>query len=145
MDNLTTGRHLIFTGYASPDSEDLLDDPEYLGELLHDAIILVGMEILVPAKMIRVPLDPTKAKGIKDCGGITGTAILSTSHVSIHTWPLHQRVAFDLYSCLEFDITKVIELLMDRLHLTGGDIVSLSRAPRPDLRDTFKFRIVEKI
>jgi len=139
MDDFTAGRHLIFTGYASPDATDNLNDPDYLADVLHDAIASVGMTILVPAKMVHVPLDPNKAEGGLDCGGVTGTAILSTSHVSIHTWPLHRRVAFDLYSCHDFDTTKVLELLVARLNLTGGEVVNLTRSPQPELRGSFKY------
>ena len=138
MDDLTSGRHLIFTGYVRADSASLLDDPDYLADLLHDTIAAVGMTILVPARMVRVPLDASKAEGEQDCGGVTGMAILSTSHVSIHTWPFHRRVSYDLYSCHDFDIMKVLDLLTDRLHLTGGEVISLTRSPRPDLREEFK-------
>ncbi len=31
--------------------------------------------------------------------GITGFILLSTSHISIHTWPEHNYVAFDVFSC----------------------------------------------
>ena len=139
MDNSVAGRHLIFTGFARPDSRDVLDDPEALAEILHEVIALVGMQVLVPARMVRVELDPSKAEGPEDCGGVTGTAVLSTSHVSVHTWPLHDRVSFDLYSCHEFDSTRVLELLVDRLGLTGGDILSLARVSRPELRGSFRY------
>lgn len=32
-------------------------------------------------------------------GGRTAVLILSQSHISVHTWPEHQYVAFDLFSC----------------------------------------------
>lgn len=31
--------------------------------------------------------------------GVTGFFLLSTSHISIHTWPEHNYVAFDIFSC----------------------------------------------
>lgn len=32
-------------------------------------------------------------------GGRTALVLLSQSHASIHTWPEHHYVSFDLYSC----------------------------------------------
>jgi S-adenosylmethionine/arginine decarboxylase-like enzyme len=32
-------------------------------------------------------------------GGRTALVLLSQSHASIHTWPEHRYVSFDLYSC----------------------------------------------
>lgn len=40
--------------------------------------------------------------------GITGYLLLSTSHLSIHTWPEHGYIAIDLFSCLSEDVTKPI-------------------------------------
>jgi S-adenosylmethionine decarboxylase proenzyme len=31
--------------------------------------------------------------------GITGYLLLSTSHISMHTWPEHGYVACDVFSC----------------------------------------------
>ena len=31
--------------------------------------------------------------------GITGFLLLSTSHISVHTWPEHQYAACDVFSC----------------------------------------------
>ena len=137
MDNETRGRHLTVTAFCHASAVAQLNDANFLAALLHESIDAVGMKVLVPAQMVRVPLDRTKRQGPKDCGGVTGVAILSTSHVSIHTWPLHQRVSFDLYSCQDFDADRVLELLKDRLKLTGGEIVTVARGGRPDLRDHF--------
>ncbi|KAI8800624.1 S-adenosyl-L-methionine-dependent methyltransferase [Cladochytrium replicatum] len=34
-----------------------------------------------------------------DCGGLTAVFLLSESHVSIHSWPEHQFIAIDVYTC----------------------------------------------
>ncbi|GFD80393.1 adenosylmethionine decarboxylase [Tenacibaculum sp. KUL118] len=31
--------------------------------------------------------------------GVTGFLLLSTSHISVHTWPEHNYIAFDVFSC----------------------------------------------
>lgn len=43
-----------------------------------------------------------------DPQGLTGYLLLSTSHLSIHTWPEHGYLAIDLFSCLGEDVTKPI-------------------------------------
>ena len=139
VDNTTSGRHLIFTGFVRQEFQNILNDPDYLAQVLHDLIESVGMQVLVPAKMVKVILDPSKANGHDDCGGVTGTAILSTSHISIHTWPLHLRVSFDLYSCKDFNVSKVMETLTERIGICGGDVVSLNRKAvnKNEMRWTF--------
>jgi S-adenosylmethionine/arginine decarboxylase-like enzyme len=140
VDNSTSGRHFIFTGFVRSEFQDLLNDPDYLAQMLHDLIGAVDMKILVPANMVKVEIDENKANGDEDCGGVTGTAILSTSHISIHTWPLHNRVSFDLYSCKDFNTAKVMTLLTERIGICGGDVVSLSR--KAESKDKIRWTIV---
>ena len=120
MNSETIGRHLIIDGTSS--NPDVLNDEALLAELLNGIIELAGMDVLVPAKMVRVELDPNKTTETGgDDGGVTGVAILSTSHVSIHTWPLTNRFAFDLYSCRDFQTIQIFNRLEERL----GIVLSL--------------------
>jgi len=32
-------------------------------------------------------------------GGFTGVALLSESHITVHTWPEHNYAAFDIFMC----------------------------------------------
>jgi len=41
-----------------------------------------------------------------DPQGITGFLLLSTSHISIHTWPEHAYVACDVFSCSSDEYTR---------------------------------------
>lgn len=43
--------------------------------------------------------------------GATGFILLEESHISIHTWPEHNFVAIDVFSCRAFDIDKINSLL----------------------------------
>lgn len=44
--------------------------------------------------------------------GATGTGVLETSHTALHTWDEQNpcKFDFDLYSCSEFDVEKVLTL-----------------------------------
>jgi S-adenosylmethionine/arginine decarboxylase-like enzyme len=129
MHNFTKGLHLIFTGYVKPEYSSLLLDKEYLSDTLTECVGLVGMEILLDPIMVEVEISPENQFTDLDDGGVTGVSILSTSHVSIHTWPLHDRLSFDLYSCHDFDYLAVMDYLTDRLCLSGGDIHIIDRTP----------------
>lgn len=126
MNASTRGRHLKIDARCLNIS--LLNDKEALASILHDLIEVVGMKVLVPANMVQVELDETKAtEHGGDDGGVTGVAILNTSHVSIHTWPLTYRFAFDLYSCCEFDDQKVFDFLNERLTIIDARVDSIAR------------------
>ena len=131
MNSETIGRHLIIDGTSS--RPDVLNDEALLAGLLNGIIELAGMDVLVPAKMVRVELDPNKATETGgDDGGVTGVAILSTSHVSIHTWPLTNRFAFDLYSCRDFQTVEIFNRLEERLGIVDAIVQSTARkTPKP--------------
>ena len=49
-----------------------------------------------------------------DEGGVTGILILTTSHCTIHTWPLKGgEFLFDLYSCKPFDKNITVKYVND--------------------------------
>ena len=142
MKNTTKGTHLIVTGFVFPDKVGLLNDSEALGSLLVELVHLVGMKPLTEPQFVAVPLDEGQADSTDDCGGVTGFIILSTSHISVHTWPLHRRVSLDLYSCHTFDPDLVLEFLRLRLGLCGANIVELDRTPPADPESGFQFRVL---
>ena len=127
MDDLTKGRHLIITGHVKPEASERLLDKGFLATLLTDLVITVGMEILLPPQMVEVPIDLAKIGTPDDDGGITGVAVLSTSHVSVHTWPLRRAISFDLYSCHDFNPKEVFKILLSKLSLSNAKIVDLDR------------------
>lgn len=49
---------------------------------------------------------------IFDRQGISAYAIITTSHIAIHTWPEYGYAAVDIFSCkgeIQDDITKIIK------------------------------------
>ena len=98
-----------------PGSQDLIDDHR-----------LPIMARAVPvqhraqaARIRRIPIEPQlhanqpltqlihgpghEQSAFGDEGGVTGICVLSTSHCSIHTWPLRPFFVMDVYSCRDFD------------------------------------------
>lgn len=48
--------------------------------------------------------------------GVTGFVLLSTSHISVHTWPEHKYVAFDVFSCGDNEDTlRVVESICNEI------------------------------
>ena len=122
---MDTGRHVVIDAWTQ--QAHIINDAKLVGDLLNELVELVGMQILRPAEIVAVPLDPSVTSG-EDDGGVTGTVILTTSHASVHTWPLRGHVSFDLFSCKDFSVKQVVDFLVEKLELTGGQIRSFQRS-----------------
>ena len=60
--------------------------------------------------------------------GITGGLVIAESHLSIHTWPEHQYVAIDIFSCgNKVDYNKIIDYLKDKLKCKSCSSISVNR------------------
>jgi S-adenosylmethionine/arginine decarboxylase-like enzyme len=107
------GKHLIVDGRADAGR---LQDREVVGKLLRGVVELAEMA-LVDLKVYLVEgADPPNGGGeFVDDGGLTGYAVLTTSHASIHTWPNRGEFRFDLYSCRPFDHRAVEEFVLRQL------------------------------
>jgi S-adenosylmethionine decarboxylase len=46
-------------------------------------------------------------------GGVSGVAVLSESHISVHTWPEADYAAFDVFMCGEAEPHNAIEVLRE--------------------------------
>jgi S-adenosylmethionine decarboxylase len=46
-------------------------------------------------------------------GGISGVAVLSESHISVHTWPERDYAAFDVFMCGAAEPEKCIDVLQE--------------------------------
>ena len=67
--------------------------------------------------------------------GVTGVAVLSESHLSIHTWPEHGYVAADVFTCGETTAPQAAaEVLREAFEATHADIKELTRGVRPTER-----------
>jgi S-adenosylmethionine decarboxylase proenzyme len=59
--------------------------------------------------------------------GVTGMLVLSTSHISIHTWPEERYASLDFYTCGEQDPIDQVESLFKGLSSKKAMIYSISR------------------
>ncbi|PLS16036.1 adenosylmethionine decarboxylase [Bacillus sp. M6-12] len=109
----TKGQHLVIDAYGC--QADILNDEGRLKELLIKTVNDVGMEILSVYFHSFTPQ------------GVTGVIVLSTSHLSIHTWPEHNYAALDLYTCGDKELLPAIEELLKEFQSTRASICELSR------------------
>ena len=79
------GRHLLLEMWDC--NRYILNDPEKITQIMCDAANDAGSTVV---KSIYHEFNPP---------GITAVAILSESHISVHTWPIEGYVAVDIFTC----------------------------------------------
>ncbi len=79
------GRHLLLEMWDC--NREILNDAEKVTQIMCDAANDAGATVV---KSIHHEFDPP---------GITAVAILSESHISVHTWPIEGYVAVDIFTC----------------------------------------------
>ena len=117
MQNLSTlGTHLIIDIWV--DQPQVLDDIAILETLLLDAANAGAFTVL--------GCDLHKFEP----QGVTGVVLLTTSHMSIHTWPEHRYAALDIFTC-DGDPWAALNYLKEHLHVEHIEVHELARG---DLR-----------
>ncbi len=79
------GRHLLVEMWDC--NREILANAEKITQIMCDAANDAGATVI---KSIHHEFDPP---------GITAVAILSESHISVHTWPIEGYVAVDIFTC----------------------------------------------
>lgn len=120
------GLHIILDGYVK-------DPSVFNGPALTNAFKKLAealeMQIIMGPDFLEVELDPKKLQSdvFQDEGGITGMCVISTSHMSIHCWPIRKCFSMDVFSCKDFDGNKAKEIIWDLLGVEKGNVVAVSR------------------
>jgi S-adenosylmethionine decarboxylase len=124
---MTHGRHIKVLGRGSASR---MGDVDTVKTMLVDLIDVLGMRLLDKAHMYEVETEISKLgkEPFEDEGGVTGVCVLSTSHCSIHTWPLRPFFVMDVYSCRDFDTTAVERFLSERLGAYDLQVTDVSAA-----------------
>lgn len=124
---MTHGRHVKILGQASAER---LRDAKGIEALLEGTIAQLGMRLLGEPHMYEVEEEIAKlgVEPFEDEGGVTGVAVLSTSHCAIHTWPLRSFFVMDVYSCRDFDPADLERAIRERLRTTRLQLTDLTHA-----------------
>jgi S-adenosylmethionine decarboxylase len=108
------GLHLLADGYVN-----------YRGTLEADPLITMverlvpalGMRILVPPQATRIGFVPEHLQDDEDEGGWSVFSQITTSHISIQTWPLRSAFMLDIFSCKPFNAEYALKIVYDELNV----------------------------
>lgn len=109
----TKGKHVIadFKGC----SFDRLDDIACLELVSKRAVMQAGMTLL---NLYSCKFEPY---------GVSITATLSESHLTVHTWPEDGYAAVDVYTCGNGNPEKAVEVLEEYLQPTSKTVTVIPR------------------
>ncbi len=110
-------KHLIIRAEAvSPPM-----DTDFLTKWLEDFIKFINMKVLMGPYVVYHDVSGNR--------GITGAAIIETSHIVMHVWdePSPALMQFDVYSCGEFDPEQICRLIQRDFEITKIDYKFLDR------------------
>ena len=110
-------KHLIIRAEANK----VPTDEEQLTEWLKDFIDSIHMKILMGPYV--------KYCNVEGNRGITGIAVIETSHIAIHVWdePNPALMQIDVYSCAEFDVDQIAEKIKADFDVIKLDYKYLNR------------------
>ena len=115
--SLLVHKHLIIRAEAVKPPMD----EEVLSNWLRDFIDSINMKVLMGPYVIYHNVPGNR--------GITGAAIIETSHIVMHVWdePSPALMQFDVYSCGEFDPEQICRLIQRDFEITKIDYKFLDR------------------
>lgn len=130
----SAGLHITMDAYV--------DDPsvftrERLQDLFGKLITALEMKALDKAMVYEVPCDPKVLERVKktgkfeDEGGITSIQVISTSHLSLHAWPLQNFFSLDAFSCKDFNADLALSIIRETLGVGAEETCILQRR-KPD-------------
>ncbi len=108
------GKIVVCTGQAN---QDLMGDVKIVSGMIGDLISTLGMRGLGEPLVADVPLEIRKLGLVpwEDEGGVSCCAMLSTSHIAFHGWPLRRVFSLMVYSCRDFDTYEIERCLSNRI------------------------------
>ena len=116
-DSVLVHKHLIVRAEAVNPPMDV----QHLTDWLHNFIDSINMKVLMGPYVIYHDVPGNR--------GITGAAIIETSHIVMHVWdePSPALMQFDVYSCGEFDPEQICRLIQRDFEITKIDYKFLDR------------------
>lgn len=117
QNSLLIHKHLIIRAEVNNPPKDV----EKLTEWLKDFISFIDMKIMMGPYVAYCDKEGNR--------GITGAAIIETSHIAMHVWdePVPALMQFDVYSCAEFDPYKISQKIEKDFDVVKLDYKFLNR------------------
>lgn len=126
----SAGLHIIMDAYVADAG---VFTREKLEQLFAKLISALEMKPLDKPVFYEVDCDPAVLERVKrtgqfeDEGGITGFQVISTSHLSLHAWPLQDFFSLDAFSCKNFDSALAIKIIHETLGVTEHETRVVAR------------------
>ena len=108
------GLHLLIDGFVY-DGKTLY--PDYIYNLFDVLVEELKMQYLQRPMVMRVPLDESKLQTNDDEGGYSGICQITTSHISLHGWPLRKAFMMDIFSCKDFNHEKAQTIVVETINV----------------------------
>lgn len=128
--NESAGLHVVMDAYVADAS---VFTREKLESLFTKLVAALDMKPLDKAAVYEVEVDPQvyervqKTGKFEDEGGITSFQVISTSHMSLHAWPLQSFFSLDAFSCKDFDSNLALSIIRESLGVTDENTTVLAR------------------
>ena len=133
--NDSAGLHIVMDARVT-DPE--VFTPERLTSLFGKIVVALDMKPLDRVQVYEVPVDPSILERVKrtgkfeDEGGISTIQVISTSHLSLHAWPLQNFFSLDAFSCKDFDAELALSIIRETLGVTTEHTVVIRRKKPAD-------------
>jgi S-adenosylmethionine decarboxylase proenzyme len=102
VNNKTSGKHMI-SDIKEIKNIELLNNPNEIRNILNNICKKYNFIIL------------NKSEHLFSPQGFTIIYLLSESHISIHTFPEHQYLAFDIYTCRNYNNDDIYKEIYNHL------------------------------
>lgn len=126
MPNTIAGVHLTVDGTTQ---NVHLFNTESITSLFEELVAALDMQIIHGPVFKEVEVEPEKLTGdvFVDEGGTSAYCMISTSHMSIHCWPLRKQFMMDVFSCKDFDIDTALDLIKNKLAVENSRVMIIDR------------------
>lgn len=124
------GLHLLIDGYVSDGN---ILNPDSITSLFDRLVEKLRMEYLQRPTALLVPMTVEKLQTSEDEGGWSVICQITTSHISLHGWPLRGAFMMDIFSCRGFDPLVAETIVRQTLGTTELNVQLVERRdPRQD-------------
>lgn len=133
--NDSAGLHIVMDARVADPS---VFTRERLIDLFHKVVGALDMKALDKVQVYEVPVDPAILERVKrtgtfeDEGGITTIQVISTSHLSLHAWPLQKFFSLDAFSCKDFNAELALSIIRETVGVTSEKTVIIRRKKPPE-------------
>lgn len=119
-----SGVHLLIDGYVR-DGKTL--NPDTICNMFDRLVETLNMQYLQRPTAIRVAMDPAKLQTGEDEGGWSVICQITTSHISLHGWPLRGAFMMDIFSCCDFNPDAARRVVEETLGVIEANVQLIKR------------------